>query len=345
MPRDPDELAAGLARWLEDRRGLAGAAVARCERASAGMSSETYLVDIRWTCEGREAEEALVLRLAPAGPGAFPEYDLAAQAAAQQVAAAHGVPTAVPARLERDPTYLGAEFLVMPMVAGHIPADAANHDPWITGSSAADQEGVFHRVLDVLAAVHAIPPDADGLDGTIAVRDVDDEIAAWRGYLDWYGDGAVLLPQLVDALDWCAAHRPPAEPEAALLWGDVRLGNLVFDDGRKVVAVLDWEMTTIGAPEHDVGWFLGLERVQEELLGARVAGFPPRDAAVAYYEQVAGRELVDLAWFEILALVRSAAIMTRLSYLRDPARVTAATAAAHNPLLGVLARRIEAYRS
>jgi aminoglycoside phosphotransferase (APT) family kinase protein len=343
MPRDPDELAAGLARWLEDRRGLAGATVTRCERASAGMSSETYLVDIRWTCGGRDAEDALVLRLAPAGPGAFPEYDLAAQAVAQEVAAAHGVPTAVPARLERDPGYLGAEFLVMPLVAGHIPADAANHDPWITGSSAADQEALFLRVLDVLAAVHAIPADAPGLDGAIVARDVDREIAAWQRYLHWYGDGAVLLPQLVDALDWCAAHRPPVEPAPALLWGDVRLGNLVFDGGRKVVAVLDWEMTTIGAPEHDVGWFLGLERVQEELLGARVPGFPPREAAVAYYERAAGRTLVDLAWFEILALVRSAAIMTRLSYLRDPARITPATAAGHNPLLGVLERRIEAH--
>jgi aminoglycoside phosphotransferase (APT) family kinase protein len=335
--RDPHDVARGVARWLADRGGRGDVEVTGCARASSGLSSETWMVDLG-------EQDTIVVRLAPAGPGAFPEYDLGAQAAAQTVAAAHGVPTAVPAELERDPAYLGTEFMVMPAVPGHIPSDAANVDPWITEASAEDQRRIFHRVLDVLASVHAIGSGATGLAGAVAARDVDAELAAWRRYLDWYGGGDVLVPELVDALDWCAAHRPGSEPPAALLWGDVRLGNLVFDDRREVVAVLDWEMTTIGAPEHDVAWFLALDRVQQELLDAAVPGFPDRDAAVAYYERAAGRPLVDLAWYEILALVRSAAIMTRLGYLRDPSRVTPATAAAQNPLLGVLDGRIGAYR-
>jgi aminoglycoside phosphotransferase (APT) family kinase protein len=232
----------------------------------------------------------------------------------------------------------------MPALAGHIPADAAHIDPWITEASTDDQRRLFECVLDVLARVHTIPSGAPGLAGTVAVRGLDAELAAWRRYLAWYGDGQVLVPELDAALDWCAAHRPEVEPPGAMLWGDVRLGNLVFDDDRRLVAVLDWEMTTIGAPEHDVAWFLGLERVQHELLGTTVPGFPDRDAAIAYYERAVGRPLVDLAWFEVLALVRSAAIMTRLGYLRAPERVTPETASAQNPLLGVLDGCIGAYR-
>jgi aminoglycoside phosphotransferase (APT) family kinase protein len=232
----------------------------------------------------------------------------------------------------------------MPTVEGHVPAQAASHDPWITGASAEAQSQLFHRVLDVLVRVHAIGPARPGLAGAVAARDVDAEIAQWRRYLTWYGDGQVLVPALVDALDWCANHRPATEPAAALLWGDARLGNVVFDDSGDVVAVLDWEMATIGAPEHDVAWLLGLERVQRELLGASVPGFPDAATAVDYYERAVGRPLVDLAWFEILALVRSAAVMTRLAYLRDPAGVTPATAPARNPLLGILDGCIGAYR-
>jgi aminoglycoside phosphotransferase (APT) family kinase protein len=342
--RDLEDVAPGVVRWLAERRDLAGAELTRCEWASGGLSSETVMVDARGRDGERARRESIVVRLAPAGPGAFPQYDLGAQAAAQRVAAAHGVATAVPVEYERDPSYVGAEFLVMPAVDGHIPAAAASHDPWITGASLEAQSKLFHRVLDVLVTLHAIGPAAPGLAGAVPARDIDAELATWRRYLDWYGGGEVLVPGLVAALDWCAAHRPATEPAAALLWGDARLGNIVFDDAGEVVAVLDWEMATIGAPEHDVAWLLGLERVQRELLGASVPGFPDAAASVAYYERAVGRPLVDLAWFEILALVRSAAVMTRLSYLRDPGGTTPETAPARNPLLGILDACIGAYR-
>jgi aminoglycoside phosphotransferase (APT) family kinase protein len=337
MERDLDELAAGLTRWFHDARGVDAVELTRCERASGGLSSETLMVDARGQRAGAAWQEAIVVRLAPAGPGIFPVYDLAAQAAAQEVAAAHGVPTAVPAEVVAGGQWLGAPFMVMPAIAGHIPGAAALTDPWITDAAEADQARVFTAALDVLAAVHAIPPDA--VDRAVPRRDLDAELAAWRDYLAWYGDGAVLVPALADALAWCAAHRPATEPAPALLWGDVRLGNVVFDETRAPAAVLDWEMTTVGAPEHDVAWFLALEGVQAELFGAAVPGFPGHDAAVAHYERAAGRHLVDLGWFEVLALVRSIAVMTRLGFLEQQARSRPRPLTA-NPLLGILERRI-----
>ena len=83
-------------------------------------------------------------------------------------------------------------------------------------------------------------------------------------------------------LAWCAANRPDGEPPAALLWGDVRLGNVVFDPATcRPRAVLDWDMASVGPAEMDLAWFLGLEALQVELTGMAVAGFGNRDEAIA----------------------------------------------------------------
>jgi aminoglycoside phosphotransferase (APT) family kinase protein len=125
-----------------------------------------------------------------------------------------------------------------------------------------------------------------------------------------------------------------------LLWGDVRLGNVIFDDAWQPVAVLDWEMTTIGPAEHDVAWHTSLETMQNELFGRAVPGFLDRDALLARYEAQVGRALADLEWFEIFALVRSAAIMTRLAFVQEQAGIPPMLAYADNPVLNYLSARI-----
>ena len=341
VERDEAAVGAGIARWLRARRRADDLTVIRCVRASGGLSSETLMVDARWSRDGTDSSESLVVRLAPAAAGIFPEYDLAVQARAQEAAAAHGIPAAAPVEHETDPQWLGAPFLVMPAIAGHVPGSMPIRDPWITDRP--DLAAVVSRGLyDILAALHAIDWCAAGLDRTVPVRDLDGELAYWTCYLDWYGDGVVLAPALTDALAWCIARRPEHEPPSAFLWGDVRLGNIIFDEARHPVAVLDWEMTTIGAPEHDLAWQLTLEATQNELFGRAVPGFLDHDEACAHYEARAGRSLQDLEWFEVLAMVRSTAIMTRLAHLEERSGRSPMLPLADNPLLDLLARRIAA---
>jgi len=201
---------------------------------------------------------------------------------------------------------------------------------------------VHGHFLDTIADIHRIDWRAHGLGEVVPARDNTAEIARWRDYLGWYGGGDVLVPALVDALDWCGSHRPEAEAEASLLWGDVRLGNVIFDEVGTPVAVLDWEMATIGAAEHDLAWTLILDAIQAELLGRRVAGFLDHDAAVARFEARQGRQVRDLGWYEIFAMVRSTAIMTRIAHLRDLAGEPGLFPIAENPLIGILERRIAA---
>ena len=102
-------------------------------------------------------------------------------------------------------------------------------------------------------------------------------------------------PALSDALAWCRAHRPASDPPASLLWGDVRLGNVIFDADRRPAAVLDWEMTTIGAAEHDLAWYLTLERDPERALRPCRARVPrPRRGLRAL--RGAGRPVAPSRW-------------------------------------------------
>ena len=185
VDRDPAALATGIARWLGARRGVEGVAVTRCEAADGGLSSDTLMVDA--AAPGAGYAEALVVRLAPV-EGIFPAYDLALQARAQEVAAAHGVPAAVPAEYEDDADWLGAPFLVMPAVDGYVPGPMPLHDPWITESVDAAR-AVSETMVDLLAAVHAIDWRAERLDAVIPARDLDAELAYWSAYLAWYADG------------------------------------------------------------------------------------------------------------------------------------------------------------
>jgi aminoglycoside phosphotransferase (APT) family kinase protein len=337
-----DEIEAGIARWLVARRGVVDLVVTRCERPDDGLSSDTLMVDVRGTRDGVAYSESLVVRRAPTGPGVFPEYDLAAQARVQEVVADQGVPAAVPVELETDSAWLGSSFMVMPAISGYIPNQAPVGDGWIKQASFEEQRKLCVSFFDVLASIHRVDWRQPELAGVVPDRSVDAELATWGRYLDWFGDGEVLVPGLVDALAWCTQHRPDPEPPPTLIWGDVRLGNVIFDDDQQPRAVLDWEMTGIGPPEHDVAWYLSLDAIQHELFGRSVPGFLERDAAIAHYETGLGRPLQDLAWFEILAMVRSTAIMTRLIYLQVQAGQPPMLPLADNPFVGNLARRIEA---
>lgn len=333
VQRDLDRVVAGFGAWLRQRRD-AEVGIESVDRPTDGWSSETVLVRARIDGEA----EGFAVRLGPAGEGIFPVYDLGRQARAQAVAAAAGVPTAVPAEVVDDPRWVGDPFLVMPLVAGHVPGEMAAFDPWVQALTLDRRGALYDHVVDTLATLHTLDPAAAA---DLPHRRVDDELAGWAGYLEWYAEGDEAVPALAAALGWCGDHRPGTEPAPALLWGDVRLGNVVFADDGSPAALLDWEMTTVGAPEHDVAWWWALEAMQDTLVGGRLAGFPGIAAARARYEARLGRRLHELGWFEVFALVRSAAILTRIGILQQRAGVPPRMPLQDNPVLDHLARRIE----
>lgn len=320
VERDLEVVRAGLERWL-------GRPVRDLERPAPGFSCETVVVD-----------GDLVVRLPPLADGSFPAYDLAQQAAVQDAVGAQGVPVAAPVRYEPDESFLGAPFLVMPFVAGAIPGDFTAGDPWLGGLPDDDaRRAVWRRFVDLLVDIHETPTDGLGLRSGLGA-----ELAYWDRYVAWATDGSPPAA-LADALAWCAANRPSPEPPGGLLWGDVRLGNVVFDPERGTPrAVLDWDMATTGPAELDLGWFLALEAVQAELSGMVVGGFGTGAEAVAIVEGRLGRRLPDLPWYEVFALVRASAISTRLALLFQRAGRRSMFRVGEDPTLAAAVRRIQA---
>ena len=95
---------------------------------------------------------------------------------------------------------------------------------------------------------------------------------------------------------------------------------MIFGDDLAPLAVLDWDMASIGAPEHDVAWFTTIESTTRTLLGQHLDGLPgPRRHDRAVRVAAAGAPLRDFEWYEILAMIRSTAIMTRIGYLHRDA--------------------------
>jgi aminoglycoside phosphotransferase (APT) family kinase protein len=336
--RDDGELTRGIAAWCAHRWPDATHEVVSLTRPNSGWSNETLLVTTN--------HERFVVRMPPPLPS-WPTYDLAAQARVLDALAPQGIPVPRVVALEEDERWLGAPFLVMSHEPGRAGGEVPAFEPWIAEASFDEQRALHERFAHLLASIHRFDSRGAGLDTVLRGADVPigAEIEWWKAYIEWAADGEP-TPTLARAIAWCAAHAPASAPPASLCWGDVRLGNVLYSDAREITAVLDWEMATIGPAEMDLAWYLVLDDLTTHYTKTRVAGFLDRDSFVAAYERALGREVRDLAWYEIFALTRSIAINER------QARLAATTGVAYpgvageaNPVLRQITRRIDAYKS
>ena len=138
--------------------------------------------------------------------------------------------------------------------------------------------------------------------------------------------------------------KPPQDEVWLVLIAAVVSGPRLFTDPATVRAVLDWDMATVGPAEMDLAWFLALEAVQEDMSGLRVPGFGAREDAIAVVEAGLGRDLCDLAWYEIFALVRASAVSTRIALLFERAGKRSMFAPGRDPTLAEAVARIRRWR-
>ena len=114
------------------------------------------------------------------------------------------------------------------------------------------------------------------------------------------------------AHEWLLKNKPADEPEV-LVWGDARIGNIIFD-GTTPVAVLDWEMVNVGSPEKDVAWSVFLDRHHSEGIETpRLEGFPSYEDTTAYYEEQSGHRVKHLEYYQVYAGYRFGIIMMRIA--------------------------------
>jgi len=322
--RDPEVTGAVLASWLGTHLGGGTDVTVRDLEAppTNGFSSETILFTAAWTdAVGAPVEQGLVARVAPTGYTVFLDPDFVGQCRVMRAVAEHtDVPMPPVVGIEEDVTLLGAPFTVMRRVAGSVPTDVPPYaaEGWLAEATPAQQERVWWSGIEAMAAVHTTDWEGLGLhflgDQLPGRPGIDQQLAYYRAFHAWALDGRP-VPVAVAAFDWLVANRPDDDGPLSLLWGDSRLANLIYD-GFECVAVLDWEMTCLGQPEMDLGWWLYFDRQFTEAIDLpRPAGFPSREATIERYAELLGRELHDVAYYEVFAGLRFSLILARLGNL------------------------------
>lgn len=319
--RDISTLPALLSEWLSTvmPSGIRPEVTVESGVDSNGMSSETIILTGRWEQNGKAVEEKWVARVAPTAQDVpvFIDYRMDHQYdVIRLVAELTDVPVPRVRWIEPTGDVLGSPFFLMDLVEGIVPPDVMPYTfggNWFADAPADKKRELQDATIEVLAKLHAIP-HAGKTFGFLAEVDPPGDTPLRRHFewlKHWYQFAVPDIghSELVEtALTWLEDNFPAdlAAGEPVLAWGDSRIGNVLYRDFRPV-AVLDWEMATVGPRELDAAWIIFAHMVFQELAGlAGLPGLPEvmREEDVrATYQKFAGVELGDLQWFYIYSAV------------------------------------------
>jgi aminoglycoside phosphotransferase (APT) family kinase protein len=270
---------------------------------SGGRSNLTYAIG--------DGENRWVLRRPPLGHVLPTAHDMAREYKVLTALAPTAVP--VPATLAfcDDDAVNDAPFYVMELVDGKILRTGAE----IATLTKDEARRCSEELIDVLAAIHAVDYGAVGL-GDFGHPDgyVERQVRRWGE--QWERSKTRELPA-IDELARRLRAALPVSPSPTIVHGDYRLDNTMLapDDPGRVVAVLDWEMATLGDPLADLGLYM-LYYVRDDAqtgnVGATIstdAGFLSRDDVVERYAKQSGRDVSALDFYEALAAYKLAIIL------------------------------------
>ncbi|MGY0488892.1 phosphotransferase family protein [Streptomyces sp. WG-D5] len=267
---------------------------------SGGRSNLTYRVT-------DAAGTVRALRRPPTGGVLSTAHDMSREWRFLTALAPTDVPVPRPRAYCADPSVTGAEFYVMDFVDGTVGADRDAVRDW----PPAARERAGASLVEVLAALHRIDPRDVGLEDMARPHGyVERQLHRWQRQV--HRSGAPDLP-LLDTVHDALLARVPAQT-TGIVHGDFRPGNLSFTPDGTVVAVLDWELATLGDPLADLGWLVSTwerpgDTVPPTTAGPSAApGFPDRAELVDAYAKASGTDVSDLPYYVAFSRWRSACI-------------------------------------
>ncbi len=220
------------------------------------------------------------------------------------------VPVAPALAMCTDPAINGAPFYVMGFVDGHVVRDATIAERVLSETA---RRTASESLIDTMAAIHAVDLQQVGL--------VD--LARHEGYIArqlkrWYGQFNAQktrdLP-LIDEVHDALASKIPEQGPATIVHGDYRLDNCIVNDDGRIVAVLDWEICTLGDPLADLGLLMAYYTGPDDEASAwqaqanRVKGFMNRAELVERYARITKRDVSQLDFYTAFAFWKLACII------------------------------------
>jgi len=272
------------------------------EQYQGGQSNPTYRITA--------GDRRYVLRRKPPGTLLPSAHAVDREFRVMSALAGTGVPVAKMHALCEDDTVIGTAFYVMEYVEGRI-----LWDPTLPGLTPAQRAAHYDELNRVIAALHQVDYAAIGLGefgrtGSYISR----QVARWSK--QYQAAGADRIDAMDRLIEWLPAHVPDGE-ETSIVHGDYRLDNVIFHATEpRILAVLDWELSTLGHPLSDFAYQVMAWRLSPQefrgIKGADLAalGIPSEADYVAAYCRRTGREAIpDFEFYLIFNMFRIAAIL------------------------------------
>jgi aminoglycoside phosphotransferase (APT) family kinase protein len=310
----PEEDPPGLRRdalvaYLTEHRPDLLAGPLRATLVAGGRSNLTYVV------QAGDAE--FVLRRPPLGHVLATAHDMVREHTVISALRDTDVPVPETYLLCTDDSVLGAPFYLMEKVDGEVLRTRAQTDPLPEPV----RREIAHAMIDTLAALHRVDPYAVGL-GSFGKPEgfLARQVRRWAGQLE--KSRSRDLPGADDLRDRLAAT-VPVSPAPAIVHGDFRLDNMLVDPAaRRVNAVLDWEMATLGDPLTDLGllvtyWDVLADIGEGNPIATAIgpaAGFPSAADLLARYAKTSPVDLSELPWYTALACYKLAVVLEGIHY-------------------------------
>ena len=281
------------------------------ELIAGGRSNLTYLLT--------DGDTRVILRRPPLGHVLATAHDMSREHRMIAALADTSVPVPRALALCDDESVTGAPFYLMSWVDGRIVRTAEDAADLDTEARAR----LSRAMIDVLADLHAIDPDAVGLAGFGRPEGfMARQVRRWGKQLESSRSRDV---EGIDRLRDSLAAAVPESSGAAIVHGDYRLDNLLVagpaePDALQVRAVLDWEMATLGDPLADLGLLIAywdtLSRIPNEVARSmgEQAGFPSGATLAGWYAERQGADLGLLPWYEAFGIFKLAVIIEGIHY-------------------------------
>jgi aminoglycoside phosphotransferase (APT) family kinase protein len=301
-------------------------------RIAGGQSNPTYFLDY--------GDRNLVLRKQPNGPILKGAHAVDREYRVLSALAPTDVPVPKPVLFHDDARAIGTPFYLMERVEGRIFTDTSLSD-----LPRDRRHGIWMAVADTLAAMHRLRPDEVGLSdygrpGSYFER----QIRRWDGQFRDSPSGPI--PEIEEVHAWLVEQMPTDDGLVSLCHGDFRLGNLVFHpDDDRVVAILDWELSTLGHPLADLGFCaMPWHSTPDEyggLLGKDLTalGLPTEGEFVGRYMTSAPFDAPLLPFHKAFALYRFAVIFVGIADRAKAGTAAGDKAEGLGPLALAFARR------